>query len=195
MTKEELIAFEAEVARRYDNKDIRAPVHLSSGNEDVLIEVFNHIRPEDWIAVQWRSHYHCLLKGVPAGRLMADIIVGKSITLCYPEYRIISSAIVGGHLPIALGIAWSLKRAGEKGRVWAFLGDMTALGGTFHECREYATRQDLPIKFVVEDNGRSVCTPTDDAWGRTEARSDGLTWSYSYELSWPHAGAGTRVQF
>lgn len=203
MTKQELIAFEAGIAEAFNRGEIKAPVHLAGGNEDALIELFEDVRAQDWVLGSWRMHYHCLLKGVPPERLKADILAGRSITLTYPEHRIVSSAIVGGVLPIALGIAWSIARAGTDERVWVFVGDMTALGGMFAECRRYAEGFNLPIFFVVENNGISVCTNTAEAWGvRTTISkpggvraANGAMIRYSYNLPWPHSGAGKRVEF
>ena len=202
-TPETLKAFEQEIANEFNAGAIRAPVHLAGGNEQALIEVFESVQPGDWIACSWRSHYHCLLKGVPPARLKADVLAGRSITLTYPEQRIVSSAIVGGVLPIALGLAWSIKRAGSDDYVWAFVGDMAALGGMFAECQRYAENHSLPIQFVVEDNGISVCTDTAEAWGKLTSWSkpfgrtggNGDVRRYEYKLPWPHAGAGKRVQF
>ncbi len=192
MTRDELIAFEAEVAEAFNKGLIRAPVHLSGGCEDQTLEVFKNIREQDWVFSNWRSHYHCLCKGVPRERLMADILAGKSITLCYPDFRIFSSAIVGGNLPIALGVALSIKRRGGSEYVFAFLGDMTARAGIFHECISYAMGQGLPIRFIVEDNGKSVCTDTQAAWGTGRKLK---IEEFRYDLPFPHSGAGVRVQF
>ena len=194
MTAEELIAFEADVAAEFNAGHIRAPVHLSGGCEDQIIEIFRDIKPEDWVCTNWRSHYHCLLKGVPPERLRADILAGKSITLTYPDFKIFSSAIVGGSLPIALGIALGIKRRGGAERVYCFLGDMTARTGTYHECLIYAIGQDLPIRYYIEDNGISVCTPTADVWG---GRANFFCTAYRYKYKMPHhhSGAGVRVQF
>ncbi len=189
-----LVEFEAEVAAAFNAGKIRAPVHLSGGNEARLVNVFRRVRPRDWIASTWRSHLHCLLKGVPREQLMADILAGRSITLCYPEQRVFSSAIVAGALPIALGIAWTIKRARGDEKVWAFIGDMAARTGTFAECERYAMGHDLPIEFVIEDNGVSVCTNTREAWGSSSPGVSKLT-HYRYHLVWPHSGAGARVNF
>lgn len=196
MTKDELIAFERKVADAFNAAKIRAPVHLSGGNEDALIELFKQVEPTDWVLTTWRSHYHCLLHGVPPDRLMDDILAGRSITLCYPAYRILSSAIVGGILPIALGLAWAAKRRGAKTMVWAFIGDMAATTGIRHEVLTYAYLNDLPLRIVTESNGLSVATPTDKVWGQNPP-ADALknTLNYSYKLAWPHAGAGERVNF
>lgn len=197
---DEMIAFEAEVAAAFNAGRIRAPVHLSGGNELQVREQFLEVRPEDWVATTWRSHYHCLLKGVPRHVLLADILAGKSITLNYPEYRVISSAIVGGVIPIALGVAFAIKRKQGLAKVHCFVGDMTARTGIYHECLQYAQGHSLPIRFVVEDNGKSVCTPTAAVWGDGKDQPPNCIWDgrgnyYKYELGWPHAGAGKRVEF
>ena len=196
MTAEELIAFEAEVAGHFNAGRIRAPIHLSGGCEEQTIEVFKNIRAEDWVCTNWRSHYHCLLKGVPRERLMADILAGKSITLCYPDFKIFSSAIVGGNLPIALGIALAIKRRDGSEKVHCFVGDMTAAAGMFYECTKYVSGHELPIRFIIEDNGLSVCTPTAEVWGdhnRQPFRPEIVR--FDYKLLHPHSGAGVRVQF
>lgn len=198
VTKEELIAFEREVADHFNAGKIRAPVHLAGGNEDVLIDFFKTVRAHDWIVGTWRMHYHCLLKGVPPKRLMADILAGRSISLCYPEHKILSSAIVAGHLPIAVGLAMQNKRQGNDDHVFAFLGDMAATTGMFAECATYAEAHKLPITFVVEDNGLSVCTPTQAVFANEHDEVFDQRWRvvrYRYTLPWPHAGAGVRVQF
>lgn len=205
MTKDELIAFEADIAAEFNAAKIRAPIHLDGGNEDKLIELFDGIdSSKDWIFCTWRSHYKALLHGIPPEKVKAAIMGGHSISLTFLEHRFYSSAIVGGNLPIALGVAWAIKRAGKSDEqwVWAFTGDMAAHGGMFHECRQYAQGFGLPITFVVEDNGLSVCTDTVKAWSAAphERRPNSLrfqkhTVGYSYELPWPHSGAGRRVEF
>ena len=134
MTANDLINFETEIANLFNAAKIRAPVHLYSGNEAQMIEVFRDVRPEDWVCCSWRSHYQCLLKGVPPEQVHAEILAGRSISLCFPEYRVISSAIVGGILPIAVGIALGLKRQAQPGRVHCFMGDMTSETGIASEC-------------------------------------------------------------
>ena len=201
-----LRAFEQRVAEAFNAGRIRAPVHLSGGNELDVTEAFLPVRPQDWICTNWRSHYHCLLKGVPEETLFADILAGKSITLCYPEHRIISSAIVAGVVPIAVGIAMAIKRSGANEMVYCFVGDMTASTGAFQECLQYAYGWQLPIRFHVEDNGISVCTPTQEVWGPGPGIDDHrYAWADSnwrakastrkYTLEWPHSGAGKKVEF
>lgn len=193
MTPETLLAFEAEMATLFEEGKIRSPLHLAGGNEQNLIDVFKHIDLEnDWLCCQWRSHYHCLLAGVPPEELKAAILQGRSINLCFPKYRVISSAIVGGIAPIAMGIAWGLKRSGKPGKVWVFMGDMTVLTGIVSETMRYAHGHELPIRFVTEDNGKSVCTNTKEVWGRS-GYSPHI--SYRYEMTRPHVGIGKHVSF
>ena len=199
MKPEDLIAFEDDIAAAFNAGQIRSPVHLYSGNEEQMIEIFKDIRPQDWVFCSWRSHYQCLLKGVPPAELRKAIFDGRSIALCFAEQRIYSSAIVGGVLPIAVGTALAIKRSGEDARVFAFMGDMTAETGIAHECMKYARNHELPIKFIIEDNGVSTCTDTCEAWGHPRSSFAGYdnerVYYYRYKSKYPHSGAGVRVQF
>ena len=198
MNKEQLIAFEDNIAECFNNAMIKAPVHLYDGNEEQMINIFKNVEPEDWIFCSWRSHYQCLLKGVPQEQLKQDILDGKSITLCYPEYNIYSSAIVTGNIPIATGVALDIKRKGGTNHVWCFVGDMTSETGTFFENWKYAVNHDLPITYVIENNGKSVCTETHKVWNTDElyfAKETRKIIYYEYQTKYPHAGAGARIQF
>ena len=199
MKKKQLIEFENKIADLFNKGKIRAPIHLYSSNENFLINFFKKIKKNDWVFCSWRSHYQCLLKGVPAKKLQKEIVDGKSISLCFPEHKIYSSAIVGGVLPIAVGMAISLKRKKSKSKVFCFLGEMTSETGIAHECIKYSKNKKLPIHFVIEDNGKSVCTNTRKVWSQKkltyEFKKDNYVTYYKYKLKYPHAGAGKRVQF
>lgn len=198
-TKEKLILFEENIADLFNKGKIRAPVHLYYGNENEIINVFQNVQSEDWVFCSWRSHYQCLLKGVPEDKLRQEILEGKSISLCFPEYRIYSSAIVGGSLPIALGVAFEIKRKKKSEKVFCFIGDMTAETGIAHETIKYALNFNLPIIFIIEDNGQSVVTDTKEAWGMKKSSFEKLNNKniiyYKYDTKYPHAGAGKRVEF
>ncbi len=192
MTKDQLIAFENDIASIYETGAIKGPVHLSGGNETQLIEIFKEIRPTDWVFSNWRSHYHALLHGIPPEKVKAEILAGRSISLQFPEHRFYTSAIVGGILPIAVGVALAIKRRSGSERVWCFLGDMTAHTGVYQECLQYSRGHSLPIQFIVEDNDLSVKTLTAQAWG---SRGYGCDRMYRYQSRWPHSGIGKRVDF
>ena len=85
LNREDLIEVENKMADIFNAGRIRAPIHLYSGNEDQIIEVFREISPDDWEMCSWRSHYQCLLKGVPKEDLRNEILAGHSISLCFPE--------------------------------------------------------------------------------------------------------------
>ena len=205
LTKSDLIAFEDDIKAEFLAGHIRAPVHLAGGNEDQLIDIFKQVQPEDHLFLTYRNHYHCLLKGMPPARLKEHIMAGRSMFLCDADYRIISSAIVGGCLPIAVGMAMGLKRQGRPEHVWAFCGDMAAETGAFHEATKYAGLNGLPIRFCIEDNGLSTNTPTDIAWGGNPYDHISPSWiadncgarvmHYFYKRTVPHVGAGAWVTF
>lgn len=199
LTPEDLISFEEEIAELFNSAKIPSPVHLYYGNEKEIIEIFRDVKEDDWVMCSWRSHYQCLLKGVPEDKLREEILANRSISLCFPEQRIVSSAIVGGILPIAIGVAMGIKRSGGSNRVHCFMGDMTSETGIAHECIKYATNHKLPIRFIIEDNSKSVCTETKEAWNQDkltyEDSSNPLVVYYKYQTKYPHAGAGERVQF
>ena len=93
LTKEELIEFENDIADCFNSAMIKAPVHLYNGNEEQIIAVFkkHEIGKEDWVLCSWRSHYQCLLKGVPPKQLKDAILEGRSISLSFKEHRILCS--------------------------------------------------------------------------------------------------------
>lgn len=209
LTDKQLIAFEEDIAAEFNAGKIKAPVHLYSGGEAELIKIFKDIHPQDWVLCSWRSHYQCLLKGVPPSDLRAKIMAGYSIALNFPEQRVLSSGIVGGILPIAVGLGLAIKRRQENAAIHVFVGDMTSETGIAYECIKYVENFDLPVYFHIEDNNQSVCTDTRKVWGLknewgdehiTDAQhkaifSDHVTYFRYKAEKYPHAGSGIRVQF
>ena len=199
---QKLIDFETDIANEFNTAKIRAPVHLYHGNEKEIIKVFNDkkITTNDWVLSSWRSHYQCLLKGVPPEELKQAIVDGRSISLCFEKQKIFCSAIVTGILPISVGLAMSNKMAGNNSRVFCFIGDMTSETGAAHECIKYSRNHNLPIHFIIEDNGKSVCTDTKKTWNvdkisLADINDEYITY-YSYPMErYPHAGSGARIQF
>ena len=190
-----LIQFERKMADHWESGKVKGPIHLSGGNEDELIEIFKYIKKTDWVFSTWRSHYHALLKGIPSEWLEDEILAGRSITIVSKEHKFYSSAIVGAIIPIATGVALANKRDGKDDKVWCFIGDMAFETGGFYEMHKYAQRYNLPIRFVVEDNGVSTNTPTEETWNgiKREVPND-VIW-YNYKKEWPHYGTGKWVIF
>jgi TPP-dependent pyruvate/acetoin dehydrogenase alpha subunit len=193
-TEEKLIAFEQEIVDIWEAGKITGPVHLSNGNEKHLIEIFKRIKQTDWVFSTWRSHYHWVLKGISADYGKELITQGKSITMCNIDEKFYASAIVGATLSIALGAALSIKKSGGDDKVWVFVGDMSFESGIFYEVHKYARNFDLPLYFVVEDNGVSTYTPTEATWNiKREIPNDVV--HYSYKSKFPHYGSGKWVAF
>lgn len=222
MDKQELINFEKEVVELFNDGQLRSPVHLSGGNEDQLIAIFERIKPQDWVFSTYRGHYHALLHGIDKGWLKQWILDNKSIHVMNKEQKFFTSAIVGGPVSIALGTALALntkkqremkvldelKAKGFKIQteiddtiVWCFVGDMTAHTGIFWECIKYAHFHKLPINFVIEDNGLSTDTPTGITWGLDNQSYfnilanlfPGRIVYYKYKRTYPHYGTGKFV--
>ena len=197
MNKADLIAFEKEVADRFERGEIKGPVHLSGNNEDQLIEIFKDIKPTDWVFSTWRNHYHALLHGIPPEKVLERIMQGESMNMTFPEYNFFTSAIVGGILLIAVGVAYTLRHSDHdepyRPMVYCFIGDMADTTGICHECEQFAIYNELPIKFIVEDNELSCNTPTSEAWGDCYMLAN---WDrYIYKRTYPHCGVGRWVNF
>ena len=202
VTKEDLVSFEKEIAEIYATGAIRAPVHLRSGREDQLIKIFSDykIGPDDYVFGFWDSHELALLKGVPREELKQAILDGKSISLCFPEYNVLCSGIVGSLMGTAVGVAWALKNQNKKGHAYLFCGDMSAETGIFHEAVKYAVNFDLPVTFIVCDNGVSVMTDTREVWGSPEPWFKNTKYEkkiiyFKYKNEYPHSGLGRLIKF
>ncbi len=194
LTPQDLIDFETKVKETYEAGKIKGPIHLAKNNEEQLIEIFQYVSEDDWVFVPWRNHYHALLHGVDPDKLFNSILEGRSMGTNNTKPNFYASSIVGGIIPLALGVALGIKQKGNNSRVWCFVGDMTMETGVFHEAYKYSKNFDLPIQWVVEDNNMSVHTPTDMAWGKKQDVPDGVIY-YKYDMEYPHHGTGKWVNF
>ena len=194
MNKKKLIEFENRIKRIYEKGRIKSPIHLSGNNEEQLIKIFKKIGKSDWVFSSWRNHYHALLKGISPKWLEKEIINGRSMGINNLKKKFYSSAIVGGIIPIAMGVAKSIKLMKKKNKVWVFIGDMTYETGIFHECYKYCKNFNLPIKFIVEDNNMSTNSPTDLTWKKKSKKPKDIIY-YKYKRKFPHHGTGGWVLF
>ena len=152
-TREELIAFEKRVAEAFERAEIKGPVHLSGGNEDALIDIFKYINEEDWVFSTYRNHYHALLHGIDPDWLFDQIKQGRSMNISAP--RFFTSAIVGGTLSIAVGVAKVLFGSGR--RVWCFVGDMAATTySLFATCRGLPDPDGSPTSSTISASMESL---------------------------------------
>ena len=192
--KEDLIRFEDMIVAHWESGEIKGPVHLSNGNEEQLIEIGKRIKPNDWVFSTWRSHYHALIKGISPEWLENEILEGHSITIVNKDQKFYASAIVGSIIPIAVGVALANKMNNNNEIVWCFIGDMAFETGGFYEMHKYTTNFNLPIRFIVEDNGVSTNTPTIETWGIKRNIPSDVIW-YDYKNKYPHYGTGKWVTF
>jgi pyruvate dehydrogenase E1 component alpha subunit len=194
-TKEDLILFEEQVKKHYEDALISAPVHLSKGNEEQVMKIFQYVHPDDWVFSSWRNHYHALLHGLDEKTLMEDIIDGRSMSTNSTKPNFYSSSIVGGIIPIAVGTAKAQKLKNSSFKTWCFIGDMTFETGIFYEAYKYVKNLNLPLQFVVEYNNLSTNTPTDETWGGIKKSIPSDVIYYKYEREYPHHGTGNWVLF
>jgi len=209
MNKRQLIAFEARVADSWNKGEIRVPVHLSGGNENALIQIFDTINKEDYVFSTHRNHYHYLLKTGNAEGLLAEIM-GRSEGICRGKSgsmhtidcanRFYSSAIVAGCVAIAAGVGFAIKRRGGSEKVYCFVGDGATDEGWFWEAVRYVDGYGLPVRYFVEDNNRSVCTMKKERWGDEMVIPRSLGFYpcisyYRYTCKYPHVGTGKPIEW
>src|SRR3954449_9349244 len=148
---------------------VRGTTHLGVGQEAVAAGFAAAMRSDDYTFCTYRGHNHTLARGVPMGPIFAELFgrgtgllggKGGSIHLTSVEHGVMGSyAIVGAHLPIALGAAWSAQYR-ESGQVAVcFFGDGTTNIGAFHEALNLAVVWKAPVVFACENNQYMEYTP------------------------------------
>jgi pyruvate dehydrogenase E1 component alpha subunit len=194
-SRESLIDFEKEIVDLYLDSKLPFLFHLSGGNEEQLLEIFKDISPGDYVITNHRGHYHCLLHGMEPEVLKDRILAGRSMFLYDRTKNIFCTAIIGGSPAIAAGIAWQLKNSNSSKKVWCFVGDGTEDTGHFFEAVRYVDGWDLPCKFIVEDNNRSVETPKNERWGNAvDPVWPSCVIKYHYDITFPHARTPDMIQ-
>jgi TPP-dependent pyruvate/acetoin dehydrogenase alpha subunit len=148
---------------------IKGTSHLSLGQEAIAAAFGVAMRPDDWTFCTYRGHAHTLARGVSMtgvlGELMGRSIgllggKGGSMHLTDVTHGVMGSyAIVGAHLPIAVGAAWSAQYRGTQQASVCFFGDGTTNIGAFHEALNLAVVWKLPVVFVCENNQYMEYTP------------------------------------
>ena len=190
-TPDGLRSFVDKIAEHHDAGRLPFALHLPGGNEEQLIDIFSNINEGDYVLSTHRNMYHALLHGLPPEEVEEKILNGRSMFMFDRERNFYVSAIIGGPVAIAVGIAWALKRKGSDQRVWCFLGDGTEDTGHFAEAVRYVNGFDLPCTFIIEDDCMAVEAPKERRWGTNED----LEWPecvirYHYTKSRPHIRTG-----
>ncbi|MCD6562035.1 MAG: pyruvate dehydrogenase (acetyl-transferring) E1 component subunit alpha [Deltaproteobacteria bacterium] len=154
--------FEERCAELYSASKIRGFMHLYVGEEAVAVGVIDALKPEDSVVATYREHGHALIRGIPAGAIMAEMFGkvegcsrgrGGSMHLFDDKTHFYGgNAIVGGGLPVAVGMALASKMKKEKGVTCCFFGEGAVAEGEFHESMNLAALWKLPVIFVCENN-------------------------------------------
>lgn len=154
--------FEEKAAELYSAMKIRGFLHLYIGEEAVAVGVMEALNPEDAVVATYREHGHALARGVSARSIMAEMYGkqegcshgrGGSMHLFDDKTRFYGgNAIVGGGLPLAVGLALADKMQGKNQVTCCFFGEGAVAEGEFHESLNLAALWKLPVLFVCENN-------------------------------------------
>lgn len=197
-TKEQLIAAKERIRQVFADGDLPFVIHLSGGNEDQLIRIFERIKPGDYVFGSHRSHYLFMLAGGTAEELESEVRAGRSMHLFRSarqgEAHLLTSSILAGICGVAAGVAWSIKaNPSSTAKCWCFLGDGSEDEGAFFESANFVEGWDLPCFYIIEDNGKSVDTETTRRRGphlpiRERWQDYKHVVRYHYRLSENHCG-------
>jgi len=157
---------ELKIEEHYHEDEMKTPVHLALGQEAVAVGVCAHLRREDYIFSNHRSHAHYLAKGGGVKGLMAELYCketgcskgrGGSMHLIDKAVgHLGSSSMVGGAIPHAVGAAFAIKMQKKDLVAVSFFGDAASEQGVFYESMSWAKMNDLPVIFICENNHYSV---------------------------------------
>ncbi|MGZ4179077.1 MAG: pyruvate dehydrogenase (acetyl-transferring) E1 component subunit alpha [Solirubrobacteraceae bacterium] len=181
--------FEEKCVELYSATKIRGFMHLYIGEEAVAVGAMQALTPEDAIVATYREHGHALVRGVSAGSIMAEMFGkvegcargrGGSMHLFDAATRFYGgNAIVGGGLPLAVGLALADKLQGRRRVTACFFGDGAVAEGEFHECMNLASLWSLPVLFLCENNLYAMGTAIE----RYESETDLALKAASYEMT------------
>jgi pyruvate dehydrogenase E1 component subunit alpha len=187
--------FEEKCAELYSASKIRGFLHLYIGEEAVAVGAMHALDPNDAVIATYREHGHALIRGVPAESIMAEMYGkqegcsrgrGGSMHLFDAARRFYGgNAIVGGGLPLAVGLALADKLQGLHRVTACFFGEGAVAEGEFHESMNLAALWKLPVLFCCENNLYAMGT----ALKRSESEIDLCLKASSYEMpAWPVDG-------
>lgn len=178
--------FEDRCAECYTQEKIRGFLHLYDGEEAIATGIISLLTADDGIVATYREHGHALVRGVPMNRVLAEMYGkvtgcsrgrGGSMHLFDAATNFYGgNAIVGGGLPLAVGLGLAAKMRGEPGVTVCFFGEGAVAEGEFHESLNLAELWQVPVLFVCENNGYAMGT----AIARSEAEQNLVKKAESY---------------
>ncbi|WP_114972304.1 pyruvate dehydrogenase (acetyl-transferring) E1 component subunit alpha [Rhodoferax ferrireducens] len=180
---------EEKAAELYGQQKIRGFLHLYIGEEAVAVGAVRALTADDNVVATYREHGHALLRGVGMGPIMAEMYGkqegcshgrGGSMHLFDRAARFYGGqAIVGGGLPLAVGLALADKMAGRPALTACFFGEGAIAEGAFHEAMNLAALWQLPVLFCCENNFYAMGT----ALARSESQTDLCVKAASYGMA------------
>jgi pyruvate dehydrogenase E1 component subunit alpha len=183
--------FEEKAAEAYALGKIGGFLHLYIGEEAVAVGASSVLRPDDYAISSYREHGHCLAKGSDPRRVMAELFgrrdglskgKGGSMHLFDRSVGFLGGhAIVGAHLPLAAGVGFAIKYAGEDRVVVCYFGDGAVAEGEFHEALNLSSLWRLPVIFLCENNRYAMGTSLERALSETEIWKFGRTYNMPAE--------------
>ena len=148
---------------------VKGTTHLAAGHEAVAVGASAALRPDDYVFATYRGHHHAMARGATPAECLAELMSkgtglcqakGGSMHLTKASAGMLGSyAIVGAHLPMAAGAAWSAQLRGSGQVAVAFFGDGATNIGAFHEALNLAAVWALPVLFICENNLYMEYTP------------------------------------
>lgn len=160
---------EETIAGRYSEQEMRCPTHLSIGQEGVAAAVGQVLRKTDLAVSGHRAHAHYLAKGGNLPAMIAELYgrvtgcargKGGSMHLIDEDAGFMgSTAIVGGTVPVGVGLGYALSLEGGDSIACIFIGDAVVETGVFYEAANFAVLKQLPVLFLCENNFYSVYSP------------------------------------
>jgi acetoin:2,6-dichlorophenolindophenol oxidoreductase subunit alpha len=148
---------------------VKGTTHLAAGHEAVAVGASSALRPDDYVFATYRGHHHAMARGATPAECLAELMSkatgvckakGGSMHLTKASAGMLGSyAIVGAHLPLAAGAAWSARLRGTDQVAVAFFGDGATNIGAFHEALNLASVWSLPVLFICENNLYMEYTP------------------------------------
>jgi len=181
--------FEEKAAEGYALGKIGGFCHLYIGQEAVAVGSLNALRDDDYVICSYREHGQALVRGIPPNTVMAELYgkatgsshgKGGSMHLFDAGKRFMGGhGIVGGHIPLAAGLAFAIKYRDGDQVCLCYFGEAAVNIGAFHEALNMASVWKLPVIFLCENNRYGMGT----AFERVAAVTDVVEHACSYDLA------------
>jgi len=183
--------FEEQAGRAYQMGKIKGFCHLYIGQESVAVGAMAAIGPQDYVVAAYREHGHALARGLDPNTVMAELFgkadgvsggKGGSMHLFDVDKNFYGGwGIVAGHIPTATGVAFASKYREENAVVLNFFGEGSIHQGVFHEAFNMASKWDLPVVFITENNKYAMGTAIERISAVTDIQQKAISYAMDHE--------------